>query len=146
MTISKQGLDLLKTLEGIRLQSYLCSGNVWTIGWGTTQINGIKVKNGDVITYEKADELLNNDVKRFETLVNTKIKVDLTQNQFDALVIHSFNTGGSETLFHLINKGEPISKIREWIEKTYISANGTIIKGLIYRRIKEANLYCSSIY
>jgi lysozyme len=146
MKISKKGLDLLKSLEGLRLHSYLCLGNVWTIGWGSTQINGIKVKEGDVISVDFAEQLLMHDIQRFESLVETNIKTNLTQNQFDALVIHSFNTGGSETLFDLINKGESLKKIREWIENTYISANGKVVKGLILRRTKEANLFCADIY
>jgi lysozyme len=75
--------------------------------------------------------------------VNQKISINISQNQFDALVLHSFNTSGSDTLFDLINKGEPLEKIREWIEHTYITANGIILNGLIVRRKKEANLYCS---
>jgi lysozyme len=146
MKISKKGLELLKSLEGIKLYAYICLGNVWTIGWGSTQINGIKVKKGDVISVDFAEQLLMNDIQRFEFMVETNIKTNLTQNQFDALVIHSFNTGGSETLFNLINKGEPLKKIRDWIEKTYITANGNIVKGLIVRRSKEADLYCSETY
>jgi lysozyme len=146
MKISNKGLDLLKSLEGLRLHSYLCIGNVRTIGWGSTQINGRKVKEGDVISVDLAEQLLMHDIQRFESLVESNIKTNLTQNQFDALVIHSFNTGGSETLFELINKGESLNKIRDWIENTYITANGKVVKGLIFRRIKEANLYCFDIY
>jgi lysozyme len=143
MNLSQKGIELLKYFEGLKLQSYLCPGNVWSIGWGATQINGKKVKEGDVISIEYAEELLIHDIQKFENLVNEKINVDLSQNQFDSLVLHSFNTGGSDTLFDLINKGEPLEKIREWIEHTYITANGIILNGLIVRRKKEANLYCS---
>jgi lysozyme len=62
MKISNKGLDLLKSLEGLRLNSYLCLGNVWTIGWGSTQINGIKVKEGDVISVDFAEQLLMHDI------------------------------------------------------------------------------------
>ena len=54
MKISQKGIDLLKYFEGLKLQSYLCPGNVWSIGWGATQINGKKVKEGDVISIECA--------------------------------------------------------------------------------------------
>ena len=144
MKISQKGIDLLKYFEGIKLQSYLCAGNVWTIGWGATQINGKKVKEGDVISIVCADELLFHDIQKFENLVNEKININLNQNQFDALVLHSFNTGGSDTLFDLINKRESLDKIREWIENTYITANGVILSGLVVRRKKEANLYCTN--
>jgi lysozyme len=143
MKISQIGIDFLKYFEGLKLQSYLCAGNVWTIGWGATQIYGNKVKEGDVISIEGAEELLFNDILKFENLVNEKIIVGISQNQFDALVLHSFNTGGSDTLFDLINKEESLGEIREWIENTYITANGKILNGLIVRRKSEANLYCS---
>ena len=144
MKISKKGIDMLKKFEGLRLQAYFCAGNVWTIGWGATQFYGNKVKEGDVISIECAEELLFHNIQKFENLVNEKINVNISQNQFDALVLHSFNTGGSDTLFDLINKRESLEKIREWIEHTYITANGIILNGLIDRRKKEANLYCSN--
>jgi lysozyme len=143
MRLSQLGIDMLKRFEGLNLQSYLCPGNVWSIGWGATQINGKKVKEGDVISIECAEELLIHDIQKFENLVNEKINVDLSQNQFDSLVLHSFNTGGSDTLFDLINKEVSLGEIREWIENTYITANGKILNGLIVRRKNEANLYCS---
>jgi lysozyme len=144
MKISQKGMDLLKYFEGLKLQSYLCPGNVWSIGWGATQINGKKVKEGDEISIEYAEELLFHDIHRFENLVNEKIKINISQNQFDALVLHSFNTGGSDTLFDLVNKRESLEKIRGWIESTYITANGLILNGLIVRRKEEAKLYCSN--
>ncbi len=144
MKVSQSGIDLLKYFEGLKLQSYLCPGNVWSIGWGATQIYGKKVKEGDVISIECAEDLLFHNIQKFENLVNEKINVNISQNQFDAIVLHSFNTGGSDTLFDLINKRESLEKIREWIENTYITANGIILNGLIDRRKKEANLYCSN--
>ena len=141
MQVSDKGIVLIKQFEGLRLQSYLCSGNVWTIGWGATEIYGTKVKKGDVLTIEEAEQLLKYDIKKFEDLVNTRIITSITQNQFDALVSHSFNTGGSDTLFYLINKKEDKKKIREWFENTYITAQGKLLKGLVNRRVTEANLF-----
>jgi lysozyme len=111
---------------------------------GATQINGKKVKEGALINIEFAEELLFHDIQKFENLVNEKINIYISQNQFDALVLHSFNTGGSDTLFYLVNKRESLEKIKEWIENTYITANGIILNGLIVRRKKESNLYFSN--
>ena len=144
MKTSDKGIALIKQFEGLRLQSYLCNGNVWTIGWGSTGIFGIKVKEGDFIKIEEAEQLLKLDIKKFEDLVNSRIYTKITQNQFDALVSHSYNTGGSDTLFHLINKCEGKEMIRDWFENTYISANGKLLNGLIARRKSEANLYFSN--
>jgi len=141
MQISENGIVLIKQFEGLRLQSYLCSGNVWTIGWGATKIYGVKVIKGDNIQINEAEQLLKYDLKKFEDLVNSRIKTRITQNQFDTLVSHSYNTGGSDTLFDLINKRENIEEIREWFETRYITVQGKVIKGLINRRIEEANLF-----
>ena len=78
---------------------------------------------------------------RFEKIVNERINVTLNQNQFNALVSHSFNTGGSDTLFELINSKATGFSIRNWIETRYTTANGIPLKGLIDRRGKEAEVY-----
>lgn len=143
MTTSEKGINLIKQFEGLQLQAYLCSGLIWTIGWGATEINGTKVKKGDSINIDEADQLLWFDIKRFEELVNSRIKVKITQNQFDALVSHSYNTGGSDGLFELINSKEKKEKIREWFETTYVTAQGKLLKGLVDRRAKEATLFFS---
>jgi lysozyme len=143
MKTSEMGIAFIKQFEGLSLQSYICSGGKWTIGWGTTEINGMKIKYGDIITIEQAETFLKNDLKKFENLVNTLVKVEINQNQFDALVSHTYNTGGSETLFNLINSKQDKQKIKNWFEKTYITAQGKLLRGLIIRRSKEAELYFS---
>jgi lysozyme len=144
MKISEKGIEFIKHFEGLRLQSYRCLGNVWTIGWGTTEINGVEVKEGVTISLENAEQLLKDNLKKFEDLVNRRILIHLTQNQFDALVSHAYNTGGSDTLFDLINSGASKKEIREWFENTYITANGKVLNGLIARRKKEAILFLSN--
>ena len=143
MEISDNGINLIKTFEGLELEAYQCSGNVWTIGWGSTELYGVRVKRGDVITPREAEELLRFDIKKFEYLVNTRINTTITQNQFDALVSHAYNTGGSDTLFELINANEKEKKIRHWFENTYITSRGIFLRGLKNRRILEANLFFS---
>jgi lysozyme len=88
--ISKAGLDLIKSFEGLRLEPYYCSSRVLTIGYGST---GPHVKEGMKITKEEAEKLLIKDVSRFEDGVNKLINIPLTQQQFDALVSFAFNCG-----------------------------------------------------
>ncbi len=142
---SEKGILLIKNFEGLRLEAYQCSGSVWTIGWGTTLINGFKVTRGDVIDVVMAERLFKNDVEKCEEIVNSKIKIPLNQNQFDKLVSHTYNTGGSETLFNLINLNYPKIKIQNWIVNTYITSGGKIIQGLLNRRRKEAELYFDKV-
>lgn len=142
METSIKGISLIKRFEGLKLNAYLCSANVPTIGYGNTYYpNGTKVKLGDKITQLQADELLKDILKKFEAIVNRKLKVKVNQNQFDALVSHTYNTGGSNTLFKLINNGANDADIRNWFETRYITANGIKLKGLVRRRKAEADLF-----
>ncbi len=36
MKISENGLKLIRSFEGCRLEAYKCPAGVWTIGWGHT--------------------------------------------------------------------------------------------------------------
>ena len=144
MTTGSAGIKLIKKWESCKLESYKCAAGLWTIGFGNTFYeDGSKVKQGDKITQQRADELFKNLLPKFESIVNKKIKVTLNQNQFDALVSHTWNTGGSETLFNLVNTNSTSSAIRMWFETKYITANGKELKGLVNRRKEEANLYFS---
>ena len=142
MKTNKKGIDLIKKWEGCKLTAYKCSAGVWTIGYGNTFYeDNTKVKEGDKINQERAEKLLLNLLPKFENIVNKKISVHLNQNQFDALVSYTWNTGGSDTLFNLINKKASDSEIRNWFETKYITANGKVLAGLVSRRKDEANLY-----
>lgn len=142
MTTGSAGIKLIKKWESCKLESYKCPAGLWTIGFGNTFYeDGSKVKQGDKITQQRAEDLFKNLLPKFEDIVNKKIKVPITQNQFDALVSHTWNTGGSQTLFSLVNTNSTSSAIRMWFETKYITANGKELKGLVNRRKEEANLY-----
>lgn len=168
MKISNKGIALIKQFEGLHdgdlkaigLQPKMCPAQIWTIGWGHALLNKKTGKwlRGDAdfplikkqypqyenMTLTQADELLEEDLQEFETRVNRKLKLNLNQNQFDALVSHTFNTGGSDGLFNLINRQARKDEIFEWWTTKYIRGNGKILPGLIKRRRKEADLYFSN--
>jgi len=142
MRISEEGKDLIKSFEGCRLNAYKCSAGVPTIGYGNTYYpNGDKVQMDDVITLQQAIELFDDLIVRYERIVNSKLKVEVKQNEFDALVSHTYNTGGSTTLFKLVNMKADKDKIKNWFTTKYITANGKRLKGLVIRRQKEWLLY-----
>ena len=142
MKTSKEGKDLIKLFEGLRLKAYKCSAGVWTIGYGNTFYeNGNKVQPNDLISKERAEELFNLLIPKYERIVNNKLKVDVKQNQFDALVSHTYNTGGSTTLFRLVNAKADKEKIKDWFLTKYITANGKVLQGLKNRRLKEWELF-----
>lgn len=143
MKISQKGIDLILSFEGFSAKPYLDSAGIPTIGYGNTYYpGGKKVTMKDpAINKEKGAELFSSVVPVYEKIVNEKIKVNLTQNQFDALVSHTYNTGGSDTLFSLINKKAGSEVIRDWFTSRYITAGGKVLNGLIRRRKAEADLF-----
>jgi len=143
MKTSDIGVSLIKHFEGFISKPYLCPAGVVTIGYGSTKyVDGKKVKlNGKSINENEATLLLKNTLIVYENIVNKKVKLQLKQSQFDALVSHTYNTGGSDTLFNLINNEANAESIKKWFETKYISANGKTLKGLIERRKAESKLY-----
>ena len=140
MKTGKAGIDLIKKWEGCELKAYKCSAGVTTIGYGNTYYeNGEKVKMGDVITKQRAEELMLNLLPKYEATVNKNIKRPLKQNEFDALVSFCWNCGSSETLFRLINENSP--ETVNWWKTHYIKAGGKVLNGLVKRRAEEADLY-----
>ncbi|MBB6330936.1 lysozyme [Chryseobacterium sediminis] len=145
MKTSQKGITLIVSFEGFSAKPYLDSAGIPTIGYGNTYYpGGKKVTMKDpAITKEKGIELFSAVLPTYEKIVNSKIKVTLTQNQFDALVSHTYNTGGSDGLFSLINKKAGEGAIRNWFTTKYITAGGKTLNGLIRRRKAEADLFFS---
>lgn len=140
MNISATGLALVKFFEGCKLTAYKCPAGVWTIGYGST---GPHVHEGLKITQERADELLREDLARFEKGVDDAVTVGMTQSQFDALVAFAFNVGlgnlRSSTLLKKVNahlNQEAPDQFLRWNK-----AGGVVLAGLTKRRKAEAALY-----
>ncbi|MEN9924067.1 MAG: hypothetical protein RL268_193 [Pseudomonadota bacterium] len=140
-TINAAGLDLIKQFEGCRLTAYRDPIGVLTIGYGST---GPHVKPGMTITREQADDLLRQDVARFEMAVADMAKV-ATDNQFAALVSLAFNVGAENvrrsTLLRLHNEGDYAGAKAQFSRWRY--AAGRVLPGLVRRRDAEAELYAS---
>jgi lysozyme len=140
--IGKAGLDLVKSFEGLKLRAYLCPAKVWTIGFGST---GPHVTAGKVITEAQANDLLQDDLDRFEKAVTRLVTVPLTQNQYDALVSFAFNVGISalerSTLLKRVNAklfDQAKAEFAKWNR-----AGGRPLAGLTRRRAAEAALFGS---
>lgn len=137
------GKKLIKEFEGFRATAYLCPAGVWTVGYGTTRIGGKPVKDGTKITTEEAETFLEQDLKRFEDGVNRLVQVEITQNQFDALVSFVYNLGiGSlqkSTLLKKLNAGlfaEAAEQFLKWDK-----SDGKSLPGLARRRKAERDLF-----
>lgn len=95
MNLSPPGIKLIKDFEGLRLTAYRDIAGVWTIGYGSTRYHdGRPVKPGDKLANEtQAAALFSNTLSQYENAVNGYVHVPLLQNQFDALVSFTYNTG-----------------------------------------------------
>lgn len=147
MITSPQGIAFIKSYEKCRLTSYLPTlDDVWTIGWGTTLINGKPVEPKMTITQAQADLYFIAHLKSVEESVN-KIKKPLKQNQFDALVSLVYNIGASafanSTLVKKINLGDPLAhfEFERWVFQ-----EGKRLKGLERRRFFERAIYQFGVY
>lgn len=143
MKTSQKGINLIVSFEGFSAKPYLDSAGIPTIGYGSTYYpGGKKVTMEDpAITKEQGVELFAEVLPTYENIVNSKVKIALNQNQFDALVSHTYNTGGSDGLFSLINKRAGETEIRNWFTTKYITAGGKVLNGLIRRRRAESDLF-----
>jgi lysozyme len=148
MKVNAEGYALLKKFEGCRLKSYLCPSAVWTIGYGNTFYeDGTKVKEGDVITQQRADELAKFIVEQFANSIRPMIQKTLTENQFSACVSLAYNIGTngfkkSSVLRKLnVNPTDPTiaDSFRLWNK-----GGGVVLKGLVRRREAEIELYFKS--
>ncbi|WP_047238153.1 lysozyme [Chromobacterium subtsugae] len=142
MKISHRGLALIKQFEGIRLSAYQDVVGIWTIGYGHT---GADVASGRVITQERADQLLQQDLARFEAGVAKLVSVPLSQSQFDAMVSFSYNLGlgnlqGSR-LLRLLNAGDYAGAAGQF--PRWNRAGGQVLPGLTRRRLAEQALFQS---
>lgn len=138
MDLSKEGLELLKSFEGLRLTAYKVAGageKYYTIGYGHY---GPDVTAGMTITPATAEKLLLSDVAGAVHAVNTYCKMQLTQGQFDALVDFAYNCG-TGNLKKLVS-GRNASQIRAALP-LYNKAGGTVLTGLIRRRAAECKLW-----
>lgn len=151
MNLSEQGIKLIQHFESCKLNAYQDSKGIWTIGWGNTFYkDGRRVKKGDKITQDQADELFKDIVPKFEQMVQKKIKRPLLQNEFDALVSFCYNAGTSYkaggtwvdyNLFNNVNKNIPGNDLKNYWQTLAIASGGKKLPGLIRRRKSESHLY-----
>jgi lysozyme len=129
---------------------------LWTVGVGhVIDPNHAKVKLADrkqlpipagwnrVLSGEEIDDILRNDLNRFESGVLRLVKVPLTQGQFDALVSFSFNVGlgnlQNSTLRMKLNRGDYAGAAEQFL--VWTKAGGKVLKGLVVRRTHEKEMF-----
>ncbi len=150
MKIGQRGLNLIKEYEGClkpigggKYVPYVCPAGVLTIGWGTTNLDGKKFDKYSVWTKAQCDAALANDMVKYEKAVERLVKVDLNQNQFDAVVSFTYNCGegalAKSTLLKRLNAGNFPGAAAQF--KLWNKGGGKVLRGLVRRREAEAALF-----
>lgn len=146
MTISKTGLELIKSFEGLSLKAYkpVPTEKYWTIGYGHY---GPDVKKDMKITKQQAEEMLKRDIVSYVNGVNSSLKVEVNQNQFDALVSFAYNCGvyalSSSALMRYVNQKKFEQASNEF--GRWVHSGKTVLKGLVRRRETEKILFLTPI-
>lgn len=141
LKLSEAGLTLIKQFEGLKLEAYQDVVGIWTIGYGHTK----DVKPGQIITSQKADELLLQDVASTEVGVRKLVPPSCGHNQFSALVCFAYNVGlGNLSKSTLLKKllAKDVSGAAEEFLK-WNKAGKKEVAGLTRRRVAERALFLS---
>lgn len=154
MNISENGIKLIKSFEGLRLQAYRDVAGVWTIGYGSTRYHdGKLVKPGDKLANEnQAETLFRNTLKQYEDAVNNHVKVPINQVQFDSLVSFTYNEGvgalAGSSLLKLLNEKDYEAAAAHFLIWDKITDPKTgdkvLCTTLVNRRKAESKLFLSS--
>lgn len=144
MKISRNGIELIKSFEAFRAKKYLCPAGKGTIGYGHL------LKRGEIIeeiSKLEANRILRRDINIVEKSIQRNVRVNLVQNQFDALCSFVFNVGRASfqrsTLRQKINYEASSEEIYDEFMR-WIYVGGIKSKGLINRRKIESNLFLSN--
>lgn len=146
MNISQNGINLIKSYEGLKLTAYKPTPAEphYTIGYGHSASD---VRADETITQATADSLLAQDVSKFEAGVAALIKIPVNQNQFDALVSFAYNVGlgnfKTSTLLTLVNKKDFKDAANEFGK--WNKSGGKVLAGLVKRREAEKELFLKAV-
>jgi lysozyme len=154
MQMSENGLELLKQWEGFKSKLYKDSAGLPTIGVGhlltkseltsgKITINNVAVDYANGLTDQQILDLLSQDVDPAAAAVTARVKVTLSQNQFDALVSFTFNVGigafSGSTLLKVLNQSQ-YNQVPDQLLR-WNKAGGKVVPGLTNRRQNEIKLW-----
>lgn len=163
LSVSPQGHALIKDYEGLRLKPYYDdSGHEIdkyvdgaTIGYGHLIGNASEFeiyKNG--ISEMKANELYQLDMNKFEVRVKEILNADLSQNEYDAVIMLSYNIGYGSVKYNtglitsevlkILNGSSQGDLDEAWLRWGY--SHHHFSKGLMNRRRSELNVFHNGVY
>lgn len=143
---SPAGVKLIKEFEGFRDTAYTDIVGIWTIGYGSTRIDGKPVVMGQRITESDAEHALVQEMGSILSFLEKTLTPTLSQNQVDALVCFCYNVGVGafkrSTLQRAINANTEVTEkmFTDW-NKVHQSGKLVPSAGLTRRRQAEYKLY-----
>ncbi len=155
MVTSAECLRILKQCEGFSRTPYWDFAQ-YTVGYGTRcPDDKVSYYTQNGITPEEAEALLQDHLRLIEKDIQKEIidryDLELSQNQFDALILFSYNCGtgwafDATGTFHraIVTGATDNELIRSFA--LWCSAGGEVRTYLLKRRLSEANMYLNGIY
>lgn len=146
-TVNRETIEHVKRWEGLKLTAYpdpgSRDGTPYTVGYGHTSDGHLKVYRGLTISPKQAEDALEFDLNETAAKVDELVKVELSDNQFGALVSFAFNVGtgafAKSTLLKKLNTGDYAAvpaELARWTRN-----DGKVMQGLVNRRAAEAGLW-----
>lgn len=146
MKLNKRGINFIKDREGYRETAYQDEAGVWTIGYGTTFINGRRVTRHNICDRQMAEFWLLDDVDSTEQFISDIVKIKLNQNEFNALVSLAYNIGfgafTNSTLLRTLNREQTVygDLFFRWCKIT-VKGKKVTSNGLLNRRHLEYEMF-----
>ena len=144
-SVSKDMIEVIKEREGFSAKAYK-DNTQWSIGYGT------KSEEGATITKEEAEEALLKELAEVDAAVNKFASANglsFSQSKHDALVSFTYNCGSG-----WMDGGRFCSAVTSgatgndflFAITLWSNSGGSVNKGLLDRRLSEANTYLNGVY
>lgn len=144
MTLTAAGVQLIRDTEGKRNKAYPDGAN-YAIGYGfQTYSNGVAVRAGDYLSDAEIERELPKQLNIRENQTRALLSVNLTDNQFSALVSYVYNRGSGKFRDSVLRKKINANPFDSTIPAQFTIEWGTNQAGkvgLLKRRAREAALW-----
>ena len=149
MSTSEKAISILKEFEGFSAKAYKDNGQ-YSIGYGS-RCEANEYPNG--ITEEEADELMREYLAEMETSINKfadKYGLSFSQNEFDALMLFTYNLGtgwtSSDSDFRTaVIEGKTGNDFIYYMSR-WCTDGTNVLPSLAARRLAEADMYLNGYY
>ena len=145
--INQAGLAMIKSFEGLRLDAYQDSADIWTIGYGHTR----GVQEGMSISETDATAFLEQDIAGAGAFVDAATAdVATGENQFAAMVSLCFNIGSgnfkTSSVLRRHREGDSAAAADAFLlwDKAHVDGELVELDGLLRRRQAERALYLTA--